>query len=169
MATMVRRMNLEQLTEESQLVVHGQIVRSWSAWDEGHHFIWTHHEMKVVDALKGTADPAIRFSEPGGTVDGMSMIVAGAPRYMPGEDVVVFLYRTPIGYLRTTGWGQGKYNIVEHRVHTNLRSIELVNPIRAMAHSAETALETMEGMSVADFKSAVRRKIQYSGGREVQQ
>ena len=168
-ATMVPRMSLEQLTDQSQIIVHGQIVRSWSAWDEGHQFIWTHHELTVIDPLKGPAKPTITFSEPGGSVDGVSMNIAGTPRFAPGEEAVLFLYQTPIGYLRTTGWGQGKYNISERRVHTNLRAVELVSPTGAAPRSAETSLEILDGMSLADFKTTVRYAIQHRRSRVTRQ
>jgi hypothetical protein len=168
-ATMVPRMSLEQLTDGSQIIVHGRIVRSWSAWDEGHQFIWTHHELKVIDPLKGPAKPTVTFSEPGGTVDGVSMNIAGTPRFTPGEEAVLFLYQTPIGYVRTTGWGQGKYNISERRVHTNLRAVELVSPKGAARRSAETSLEALDGMSLADFKTTVRSAIQNKRPRETRE
>ena len=39
------------------------------------------------------------------------MQIAGAPRYVQGERVMVFLEHMPNGYLRTTGMGQGKLSI----------------------------------------------------------
>ena len=38
----------------------------------------------------------------------MNLDVAGMVRYSPGEHVVLFLYRTPIGLIRTVGLAQGK-------------------------------------------------------------
>jgi hypothetical protein len=50
----------------------------------------------------------VTVAEPGGTVDGVKLAVTGMVRYSPGEHVVVFLYRTPIGLIRTVGLTQGK-------------------------------------------------------------
>ena len=53
----------------------------------------------------------LTISEPGGDLDGKHMQIVGAPRYEVGEEVVVFASPTPIGYLRTCGWGQGKFEV----------------------------------------------------------
>ena len=69
------------------------------------------------------------------------MRFSGALEYSVGEEAIVFLYRTPIGYLRATGSGQGKYKVTaETRVRANVKGL-----------GAE--------MSVADFKVRVREAI----------
>ena len=107
-ATLVPRMTLEQAVDDSELIVQGTVVRTWSAWGDKRQFIWTHYELKVSDALKGLATRNIVISEPGGTVGDTGMQIAGAPRYSVGEEVVLFATRTPIGYLRTAGLGSGE-------------------------------------------------------------
>jgi hypothetical protein len=103
-------MPLETLVERSPRIVHGSVGRSWTAWDAERRFIWTHYEVHVSEALRGPSTRLV-LSEPGGTVDGMTMHVPGAPRYGVGEEVVVFAYPTGIGLWRTRGLGQGKYSV----------------------------------------------------------
>jgi hypothetical protein len=110
-ATSVPRLSFEQLTDRSELVVSGQISRSWADWDSSHHFIWTHYELAVSGVHKGAAGSSVVLSEPGGVVGGMGQTIAGSVQYAPGEKVVIFLEREPNGYLRTTGWSQGKFTV----------------------------------------------------------
>lgn len=110
-ATSLPTLSFEQLTDRSELIVTGQIVRSWTDWDSPHKFIWTRYELAVSGRLKGSAGGTVVFSEPGGVVGLQGMAVAGAVVYGPGERILIFLQRMPNGYLRTTGWSQGKFPV----------------------------------------------------------
>ncbi len=110
-ATTLPRLTFEQLADSSEIVAAGRVVRTWTAWDPEHKYIWTHYLLSVTDTAKGPHSAAVEFAEPGGALDGMSLTVAGAAGYRVGEDVAVFLSRMPNGYLRTAGWTQGKLSI----------------------------------------------------------
>ncbi len=58
---------------------------------------------------KGSAAKRLIVSEPGGTVDGTTMVIPGTIQFPEGKDLLLFLYKTPIGYLRTVGEEQGEY------------------------------------------------------------
>ena len=175
-ATLVPRMTLEQAVDDSALIVQGTVVRTWSAWGDGRQFIWTHYELRVSDALKGLASRNIVISEPGGTVGDTGMQIAGAPRYSVGEEVVLFVTRTPIGYLRTAGWGQGKYVVVDARdsdrrvVRSSVRDITLIDPISKLGSPPEhkqTVLGRLDGMELTAFKERVRQLVVSRATREV--
>ena len=168
-STLVPRLTLEQLTAASEYVVVGQVDRSWSAWDAAHQFIWTHYELEVRERWKTEALAATRIvvSEPGGTVNGVTMRIAGALPFESGEEVLLFLYRTPVGYLRATGGGQGKYTIErtdsgEGRVRANLAQVELAEPARNAATGAisATRLETFDGQRLSEFKTKLLRLME---------
>src|SRR5580700_2249544 len=110
-ATSVPSLTFEELTDRSELIVSGQVTRSWADWDSEHKFIWTHYELSVSNAQKGTPGLTVELAEPGGVVGIQGMAIAGAVVYQPGDHVLVFLQRMPNGYLRTTGWSQGKYTV----------------------------------------------------------
>ena len=109
-ATMAPRLSFEELVARSERIVHGRCLRSWSAWDAPGRFIWTHTEIQLLDRLKGSAVTVV-VSELGGIVGGLGLAVEGVPRYQPGEEVVLFLYQTPIGYWRARGLEQGVYRV----------------------------------------------------------
>jgi hypothetical protein len=153
-ATSVPRLSFEELTDRSELVVSGQINRSWADWDAEHRYIWTHYELNVSGALKGTAGSGLIFNEPGGIVGETGMSVPGSVGYLTGEDVVIFLQRMPNGYLRTTGWSQGKFRLDrDGKLHGEALPGGL--EVRAGEQRAGTPLRSLDGMSVAQLRGLV--------------
>ena len=103
LGTSIVRVSLEEAVDRAEWIVSGDVVRNWCGWDSGHRFIWTFTEIAVREKWKGTIGSTVTVAEPGGIVDGVKLAVTGMVRYSPGEHVVVFLYRTPIGLIRTRG------------------------------------------------------------------
>lgn len=153
-ATLVPALSLVALIDQSEIIAHGRVASSWPAWDRGHKYIWTHYRIDVLDPIRGNPGASIVVSEPGGSLDGVAMSISGVPDYAVGEEAIVFLYRTPIGYLRSTGYGQGKYTVTPHmRVHANLKGLELLN------RDGSNSLSTLDGLTIAEFKARVRDAI----------
>jgi hypothetical protein len=153
-ATSVARLSFEELTDQSELVVSGQINRSWAEWDAEHKYIWTRYELSVSATLKGSAASRVVFSEPGGIVGDKGMNIAGAVGYAPGEKVVVFLQRMPNGYLRTAGWSQGKFQVDQDgKLHGEASAVGL-QPMGANARVA-TPLRSLEGLNVTQLRGLV--------------
>ena len=158
-ATSVPSLTFEELTDQSELVVSGQITHSWSDWDTDRKFIWTHHELVVSGTHKGAAGSTVIVSEPGGVVGDRGMAIAGSVAYRPGEQVAVFLQRMPNGYLRTTGWGQGKYTVDSAgRIHPegSSQGLELVPADQGIKSATRgTALRTLDGINVTDLRARI--------------
>ncbi len=167
-ATLIQRMSLEELVDQSQSVVHGSVAKKWSAWDEKQQLIWTHYEIAVVDSLKGRGEAKLVLSEPGGTVGDAVMQVAGAPSYEVGEEVVLFTTLTPIGYARTCGWTQGKFHVeksangVSRVLASSVQGAEIAerSSKQPAAAQAQTDLRSVNGMQLDEFKAKLRVLIQ---------
>lgn len=158
-ATSVPQLSFEELIDHSDLIVSGQVTRSWAEWDSEHKFIWTHYEVAVSAAHKGTPGATAVVSEVGGIVGDRGMSVAGTVGYQTGEKVLVFLTRVPNGYLRTTGWGQGKYTVDEKNIlhaSASLRSIEIV---QGKGTATGTPIRTLEGMSSAELHNRIAARL----------
>ena len=138
----------------SQYIVHGRVIHTWTQWDARHSYIWTHHELEVADVLRGGARASITVSEPGGSLDGVHQAFSGTLPFASGEEVVVFLYRTPVGYLRVAGGGQGKFTIdASGRAHEHAMGNDVFDTARARRG---TALATLEALDVRELKRRVR-------------
>jgi len=150
----VPRFSLEDLVDASQYIVHGRVIHTWTGWDAKHRYLWTHHEIAVVEALRGAPGARVTVSEPGGSLDGVHQSFSGALPFSPGEEVVLFLYRTPIGFLRAAGGGQGKFTVDgAGRARAQTAGTELVENPRARRG---TALASLDALDVREFKGLVR-------------
>lgn len=166
-ATLVPRMSVEQMIDDSELIVHGTVLRSWSGWDRARQFIWTHYELQVSDMIKGLPSARLVVSEPGGIVGETAMQIAGAPRYEVGEEVVLFLNRTPIGYLRSCGWGQGKFGVsslggagpVVRAAAAGVSFVEAQGGQPAELEKARTPINSFSGLTLPEFKTRLRMLI----------
>jgi hypothetical protein len=166
-ATSVSSLSFEELTDRSEVVVTGKINRAWADWDAEHKYIWTHYELGVSAALKGTPGSTLILSEPGGLVGIEGMSIAGSVRYQAGEAVLVFLQRMPNSYLRTTGWSQGKYTVDKAgRLHSavlpgGLETVDTKSDSKS--HTVATTLRSIDGMRVTDLRGLVLLRIQALG------
>ncbi len=166
-ATIVPRMSFEQIVVGSDAIVHGFVVKQWSAWDSEHRIIWTHYEIRVSESLKGAGGGTVVVSEPGGEVAGIAMQLAGVPLYEVGDEVVVFTTSTPIGYARTSGWGQGKFQVVGNLegappvVRSGVAGIRLVEPAgkTTSIDANSTQIPSLNGLALDKFKSRIRETL----------
>lgn len=111
-ATRIKRMSLDELREQSQSVIVGQVVGSTTRAGEAKS-VWTDYQVKVVETLKGGQQPAIRtISFVGGSLGDREMGVDGVPRLQSGRTYVFFLNGEGQQLAApTTGWGQGLYRV----------------------------------------------------------
>jgi hypothetical protein len=163
-ATLIPRLSFEQLTDGSELIVSGRITSSWAAWDREHKYIWTHYNLNVASSLKGTAATLVEFAEPGGALDGLVMNIAGSVSYAVGDNMAVFLSRMPNGYLRTTGWAQGKYAL-DARGRLHAQALLGAQAIEVETRPAGSPLQTLEGMSLTELAQRVSARSRAPRGR----
>jgi hypothetical protein len=156
-ATIVPRLAFEQIVSESTKIVHGRVLDSRAEEVDG--IIWTHYRVQVIDPLKGTTENVLTVSEPGGVLNGIGMKVEGSVPFRSGEEDVLFLYQTPIGFWRTTGWSQGKFEVITSAggrfVRAAQSGVELSPNARA---AAGQRVEAFNGQPLANFLDAVRRQ-----------
>jgi hypothetical protein len=165
-ASSVPSLSFEELTDRSELVVTGHVTRVWTDWDSEHKYIWTHYELTVSATHKGFAVTMVVVSEPGGVVGIQGMAVAGAVTYQPAEDVVVFLQRMPNGYLRTTGWSQGKFDVDAAgrlRPQNIPGGVEFASPAGV---PLATSLRTLNGMTVAQLHARIAAHLGPQGRKK---
>jgi len=110
-ASVVLKLDEVGLTRAADAVVVGEVLDSRSEWNEVHTLIWTLTRVRVDDVAKGT--PArggvVTVREVGGRVGDVEARMIGAPEFVPGERVVLFLEHAPGGAsFRTVALSEGK-------------------------------------------------------------
>ena len=113
-ATMVERMALERVTHEASRIVHAAVAEVRSGRDEaGLPVTWV--TLEVARTLKGPGISRFTIKQYGVAEplpDGTIARVAGLPRYVAGEEVVLFLRAdSRRGFTSPVGFGQGAYRI----------------------------------------------------------
>jgi hypothetical protein len=156
-ATTIARLSLDEITGRSELIISCEITGSFTAWDAGHKYIWTHYIVNVENAVKGSAGRFVEIAEPGGIAGSVGMSIGGATGYAKGEHVLIFLERMPNGYLRTAGLGQGKYGIdARGRLHgIVLKDVAVVN---TGSPSGET-VRGIDGMTLAEATAHIAARV----------
>lgn len=89
-ALTVEYIGLERMTKESQIVIYGKVLSSYSVWEDKSIFTYTTIEIKEL--IKGQySSQKIVVKQMGGTVGYVSQVVDGTPKLEPGKEVVLFL------------------------------------------------------------------------------
>lgn len=168
--TLVPRLSFEELVGQSAVVVHGRVAAVRVAWDADHENIWTHYQIALDEALKGSPGRTVEIQEPGGELDGIRMEIIGTPRYELGEEVVVFAALTPAG-LRTCGWGQGRFVVAgepgKRRVRNDLGNVQLTAPDQPGRYRAAVTRDEPLDVFKQRVREEVRRQAASAGGRRM--
>lgn len=113
-ATVMVEVPLEDMAVDADAIAIGTVTRSGvqMVFERGRMLPWTATTLNVEEWIKGgDGAPTLVIHERGGEWQGGGMRIDGTPEYQVGEHVVVFLFRDPVGRLRTYGMVQGKFVI----------------------------------------------------------
>ena len=137
-SALVLELSLEELTLGADHIATGTVSELESRW-ENDGLIYTYVTLQPEEYLKGdSAADELTVKVPGGTVGGITLRVADAPRFAAGERVLVFLEDEHSPVYRSLGGFQGKQTISNGLVVERgapLSAIE--NEIRAILSGEE--------------------------------
>lgn len=116
-----------ELARTSSDIVVARCISSEARVDEKTGFIFTYTTFKVGESLKGVYDDELVLKVVGGTVNGITLNSPFLPRFVPDEDVVLFLgSKNAGGYPPIKSINKGVY-----RVATNNSGTQVVTtPVR---------------------------------------
>jgi hypothetical protein len=93
-ATSIKRVSLDRLVADNELVVAGRVLDIYSHWNSDGTFILSDVRVVVDDALKGDAGQReFTFTAMGGTVGDKSVVIVGGPDIEVGKPYLFFLSR----------------------------------------------------------------------------
>jgi hypothetical protein len=109
-------LSMEQMTEDSALIVMGKCVGTRSEWVDRR--LVTRATVSVTETIKGAAAGTVDVEMPGGIGNKgkfkLAMTYAGAPRMSPDEEVFLFLTQGEgSDVYSVTGFAQGKFSIAQ--------------------------------------------------------
>lgn len=109
LATTLKRMSVTALSRAAHTVVRARCITSSTRWEAGE--IWTFTTLDVEETWKGSAPAQITIRLLGGSAGNFTSTVSGVPRFSPGEDLILFLERTPAQDFSIVSWVQGTFRI----------------------------------------------------------
>lgn len=101
----------DEVAREARFIVRGNVVDTWSAWDDAREVIYTYATVRVTRYFGETTGPdTLLVREVGGTVDGYTQEAIGFPAIRRGEQVLLFLTQWEDSTdLRIHAYNQGKF------------------------------------------------------------
>jgi hypothetical protein len=109
LATTLKRMSIADLSRAAHTVVRAHCIANSTRWEAGE--IWTFTTFGIEETWKGSASAEITVRLLGGTAGNLTSTVSGVPRFSPGEELVLFLERTPARDFSIVSWMQGTFRV----------------------------------------------------------
>lgn len=111
----LRQLSLDDMIRQSTMIVHGT-VQPANILQHG-SMIFSHYTVQVTEIYKSPAtspSPSgpIDFGVPGGSLNGITQRVAGAPILTVGQDYVLFLWTSKSGLTQVIGLSQGLLSVI---------------------------------------------------------
>jgi len=157
-ATTLARLRFQELVHYSYSIARVRCLHAESRVENGE--IWTDTSFRVLVHNKGYLPEEIVVRQPGGKFQHLHSHVEGAPEFLPGEEVYLFLSGQPGHQFLITGWAQGTF-----RIHRNLRSGgETVTQDSAETPVFDLASESftkagVKNLSIDVFEQRVHREM----------
>jgi hypothetical protein len=109
LATTLARMDLDTLARSTEMIIRARCISTSSHWESGS--IWTFAGFAVIETFKGAPPQELRVRLAGGRAGHLETKVQGVPRFVVGEEVVLFVERTSAGDYGVTSWAQGTFRV----------------------------------------------------------
>jgi len=156
LATTVRPVSVETLTQQASTVVEARAMESWSAWDDQQHLIFTYTKFQVSKALKGAPGHTITVKQLGGSARGFTQKVSGVRHFIPGEETVLFLTPSDAhdGSMAVVGLMQGQFRV--HRSSAGEATVTNGMPDVQQLSNGRVVQYSGDHMSLNDLEQRVK-------------
>jgi hypothetical protein len=113
-ATQIPAFSLKAIADRADRVVHGRVesVETIKASDGR---LRTRVEVVVDETWKGVSEPRLQVVQGSGVLGERWVRVVGEPEFCPGEEVVLFLVKTPAGEWLVAPLAQGKFSVTRDK------------------------------------------------------
>ncbi|HEY6360630.1 MAG TPA: hypothetical protein VIX63_05975 [Vicinamibacterales bacterium] len=135
-ATVIAPAEFADVVNGSQLIVHGRVIEVRSEMTAGRRSIASLVTIAVDEALKGSAGSTVIFRVPQGQVGRYRRIIVGAPDFVVGEEVLLFLTAKPPAIPAVFGLNQGVRRLRGDAGTRRLALDSLARRVRAVVERA---------------------------------
>jgi hypothetical protein len=110
-ATALVPVDVAGLSREALAIARGRVTAVDARWTEGRRRVETLVTLDVEVWLKGSLGTSVEFKVPGGQIGPYRSVVIGAPSFVVGQRVVVFLGARAPGIPYVLGLSQGVFRL----------------------------------------------------------
>ena len=110
-ATVYLSADLGELTTDARAVAYGRVVALEAQWLEERRSIETLVTLEVETYAKGDLGRTVTLRVPGGQMGPYRSVMLGAPTFVEGEEVVVFLAASGPAIPHLVGLAQGVFRV----------------------------------------------------------
>ena len=134
--------DFNEMVAGSHTIVHGRVVDVHAQTTTGAaRTIESVVTIAVIDAIKGAATREVTFRVPGGRIGRYRRVLVGAPEFVDGQEVVVFLSGSSPALPKPFGLSQGVYRVADGVVRGDasrhpLAISDFVRQVRTVAGGA---------------------------------
>jgi len=148
-ATSVVAPDFPQLVNESDYIVRAVVKSTTSEWREtqGHRHIFTFVELDVREVIAGSPPQPLILQMLGGKVGDEEMTVAGAPKFIVGDEDVLFVQGNGQNISPLVAIMHGRYPVMKDKV-TGREYMARSNRV-PLQDTAEVGLPMAEGAATA--------------------
>jgi hypothetical protein len=117
-ATVFPLLGLDQMIEEAEQIVAGEVLKVESQWSEDRTTIYTFVTLGDLQVIHGQVEGdalVLRFE--GGEVDGFRITVHGSPSFRPGERDFLFIRGNGFAVSPLVGFVQGRFKVVDGQIY----------------------------------------------------
>ena len=133
-ATVLLPAEFREIVGGSEIIVYGRVVDAAAEMSVDRKQIDTVVTFEVGTYLKGGHGETLTFRVPGGQIGRFRSVTVGAPTFVPGDEVVLFLRRREDGLPYVFGLNQGVFR-VQREARTQRRMV--LPPLMARADGPE--------------------------------
>ena len=156
-ATVLVAADLGELSREARAIVRGRVVATETRWTEDRRSVETLVTVDAEALLKGSLSQTFQFVVPGGLLGRYRSILVGAPEFVTGQRIVVFLGWHGPSFPYVLGLSQGLFRVVTDADGAQPLVIPppTVSPYRGAARIVRGDT-TRRPMRLAEFEQRIR-------------
>lgn len=142
-----------ELVGQSDAVVVGEVLYTYSYWNDEGTMIFTDAVVHVRESVVGNASGLVTVRTPGGTVADYRVEAHGFPVFGKGQTQFLYLHRNG-DQMEITGFQQGQYRVVTRSDGTEI-AVPALQDVRLLTANGQAAPRP-KALPLETLKASVR-------------
>ncbi len=158
----LQQLSLDDMIRKSTLIVRGKVQQQTQAAFHG-SLIWTHYQIQITEAYKGTPGSQLDIVLPGGVSNGIQQTYSGVPSLVSGQDYVMFLWTSKSGLTQVIGLSQGLFAITSNSGFPQV--VRAAATERMLNATGQPVMDTDIQMPLGDLRNRIQAVLSAKGGQ----